>query len=335
MSRTLPASVFIIALIIIIFPTLLARSCRPEEIEQPPAVDRRPIESPAGEIMLSVYRHDLNKIVEMSLEEYLVGVVAAEMPASFELEALKAQAVGARTYAFNQIRALGGRGCDKHPGADICTDSTHCQAWESEEQSLAKWPAREGPALMNKLRAAVRETAGEIVTYNGRPIDAVFHSHCGGHTENSEDVWSAALPYLRAVPCPFCDGTRWSRTKHEFTGAEFARAILPYVSAVPVSSSGRPLLDAPSRTAGGRIRTLRVAGEAVAGRDFRSALKLPSTNFSWEFKGDKVIFTAKGHGHGVGLCQYGADGLAKQGKTHDYILRYFYSGVKLGSISRQ
>ncbi|MDW7651938.1 MAG: stage II sporulation protein D [Bacillota bacterium] len=334
MNRALPIILLILIFLIVALPSMLARSCRPPAVERPPAVDRTPIESPAGEITLNVFNHHTNQSDDISLEEYLVGVVAAEMPASFELEALKAQAIVARTYTVTQMRSYGGKGCDKHPGSpDICTDHTHCQAWESEEKSLGKWDAAEAPENLNKIRQAVRETAGQVIHHNGLTIDAVFHAHCGGHTENSEDVWSAALPYLRAVDCPYCAGTRWSKTEHSFTGSEFAQAMLPYVSAVPVSASGRPLIDAPVRTATGRIKTLTIAGESIGGRDIRAALRLPSTNFTWQIDGDTITFTNRGYGHGVGLCQYGADGMAKAGKTYEEIIHHFYTGVNLIPLS--
>lgn len=334
MSRFLTVFLILLILIVIALPSLLARGCNPPVIERPPAVDRTPIISPAGEILITVYNHNTKQLEEMELEEYLVGVVAAEMPAAFNLEALKAQAVVARTYTVNQMLAFGGKGCDKHPGADICTDSTHCQAWDGEEKLLAKWPSDEAGINLNKLRDAVRQTAGEVALHDGKLIDAVFHANCGGQTENSEDVWSAALPYLRGKNCPYCDNTRWSKTEVTYTGAEFTQMILPYVSALPVSATGRPLLDAAVRTSSGRIRQLSIAGETVTGRDFRSALKLPSTNVTWQISGENVTFTSKGYGHGAGLCQYGADGMAASGKTYQQIIEYYYTDVFVNPLIR-
>ncbi|NLZ93184.1 MAG: stage II sporulation protein D [Firmicutes bacterium] len=317
--------------LIIILPTLIARGCSGEEVRTPVEIDRSPIISPAGEITLKVFNHQSEELVEMPLEEYLVGVVAAEMPASFAVEALKAQAVVARTYTVNQMLAFGGKGCDRHAGADICTNSAHCQAWESEKSSLAKWQG-EGAEYLNKIRSAVGATAGKVITHEGRLIDAVFHSTCGGHTENSEDVWSTALPYLRSVACNFCTDSRWTETQHEFTAAAFSEAIVPYVSALPVSASGRPLLEQGVRSATGRLKSVLIAGETVTGRDFRTAFKLPSTNVTWQITDKKITFTAKGYGHGVGLCQYGANGLAKQGKTYTEIIEHYYTGVAVTDI---
>ncbi len=329
MGRTVPLILLLLFFVIIVLPAVAVRSCRRVAPPPPPAIDRAPIISPAGEITVRVFRDDLQETVAMPLEEYLVGVVAAEMPAAFAKEALKAQAVVARTYTANQMKIFGGPGCLHHPGDDICTVAGHCQAYETEEESLGKWKASEAAANYNKIREAVRETAGLVIVYQGNLTDAVFHSTCGGHTENSENVWSAALPYLRGVPCGFCDGTRWSETEHVFTSARFARAMLPYVTAVPVSVAGHALLSSPERTATGRVLTLRVAGETVRGRDFRSALGLPSTNFTWHQDSEKVVFKCRGYGHGVGLCQYGADGQARAGRTFVEIIAHYYTGTRV------
>lgn len=332
MSKTLPLAVISIIIIIIVLPATLARGCR--GVHAPPQeIDRSPIISPAGEQAIKVYLHEEGKTVSMSLEEYLVGVVAAEMPASFELEALKAQAVVARTYVARQLPAFGGTGCSDTPGADVCTNPAHCQAWDTESRILARWEEKDAVGYLNKIRRAVRETAGLIITHDNLPVEAVYHSTCGGHTEDSENVWSNALPYLRGVPCPYCESSRWRQTRHTFTSAEFSAAVLPLVSVVPVSAAGTPLLSSADRSPSGRVNTLKVAGQTVSGRDLRGALNLPSTNFTWQTEGGKITFTVKGYGHGVGLCQYGADGMAKSGHDFGEILRYYYTGIELESLA--
>ena len=329
-----PALILLLILIIVL-PAFVVRSCRTPINEPPPEVDVSPIESPAGEITLQVYNHHQDQVQTMTLEEYLVGVVAAEMPASFDLEALKAQAVVARTYTVNQMLSYGGKGCDKHgTDVDICTDFSHCQAWQTQEESLNKWSEDEGSLYLNKIRQAVRETAGEVALHQNQLIDSVFHAHCGGYTENSEDVWVAAVPYLRSVPCPYCEGTRWSETEHQFSSEQFAQKMLPYVSAVSVSANSQPLLADPIRTATGRVKELSISGEMVSGRDLRTALSLPSTNFTWQISGDMLVFTNKGYGHGVGLCQYGADGMAKSDKNYKEIIEYFYTDVTVETLSQ-
>jgi stage II sporulation protein D len=333
MSKTLSMAVFFLTAVIIVLPALIVRGCNVPAGALPLPRKHTPLADLSAEILIRVFRTDQGEVVTMTLDEYLAGVVAAEMPASFDPEALKAQAVVARTYAVRRLAAFGGQGCGRHPGADICTDFAHCQAWEPEEKSLGKWPAAEAQGYLRKIRRAVQETSGLIIVSGGQPVDAVFHAHCGGHTENSEEVWSAASPYLRGVPCPYCQGSRWWETTHEFSGAQFTGYLLPYVSALPVSAAGRPLLDGAQRTATGRVRFLSVGGEQLSGRDFRAALELPSTKFSWRFAGDSVIFTTRGFGHGVGLCQYGADGQARAGKSYREIIHFYYTGVEIVPIS--
>jgi stage II sporulation protein D len=329
MSKTLSMAVFFLTAVIIVLPSLIGRGCNMPAGALPLPRQRSLQADLAEEVNIRLFRAELGEVVTLPLDEYLVGVVAAEMPASFAPEALKAQAVVARTYAVSRLAAFGGQGCSRHPGADICDDFAHCQAWEPEEKSLAKWPAGEAQGYLQRIRRAVQETSGQIIVAGGQPIDAVFHAHCGGHTENSEDVWTSASSYLRGVPCPYCEGSRWWETTQEFSGAQFAGALLPYVSALPVSAAGRPLLDGVLRTATGRVRTLRVGGEQLRGRDLRAALELPSTKFSWRISGDSVIFTTRGFGHGVGLCQYGADGQARAGKSYREIINFYYRGVEI------
>ena len=333
MKRLLAVVLCLVIVLLIGLPALLIRACGgTEKTPPPPDSDDEPLSQPDGELTLTIYQHQSGELLELTLEEYLVGVLAAEMPASFALEALKAQAVVARTYTVKKMPAFGGTGCDKHPGADICTDSTHCQAWQSQAEARARWPQQEAAGYEQKLRTAVRATAGQVITHEGKLIEAVFHSTCGGQTENSEDVWSTAQPYLRSVSCTYCSGSRWYKTTHEVSSADFAAAVVPYVAAVPVSASGRALLGSAHRSASGRIKSLLIAGETVSGRDFRTALKLPSTNVQWEIKEDKIIFTAQGYGHGVGLCQYGAAGLAAAGSSYPEIIDHYYTDVKVTSL---
>ncbi|NLM51729.1 MAG: stage II sporulation protein D [Firmicutes bacterium] len=333
MQRALASFFLFMLFLLIILPSILARGCSLRTPQQEPSVilEKTPISSPAGEIMVKVYRHDLEEVVEMPLEEYLVGVVAAEMPAAFALEALKAQAVSARTYTVKQMLIFGGAGCSRHPGADICTDPEHCQAWVDDEKILAKWPREDAAQNYAKIRTAVQETAGQVLTYEEEYIEAVFHAHCGGHTANSEEVWAAALPYLRGKVCNYCAGTRWSQTEYVFTPEKFIQALGDRFAALPVAAGELPL-QAPERTASGRIKSLRIAGETVSGKDLRQALDLPSTRIFWTYEDQNIKFTVHGYGHGVGLCQYGAGGMAQGGKTYAEILQYYYTGVNLVTL---
>ncbi|MCL5039915.1 MAG: stage II sporulation protein D [Firmicutes bacterium] len=305
----------------IILPALLTRGCLVSPSKKAP--------QPRGGITLitiKVYLEKEKRILEMPLEEYLMGVVAAETPASFEPEALKAQAVAARTYALKRMRQFGGRGSQEHPGADICTDPQHGQAWVSWPELTRIW-GNNYTTYRKKVEEAVLSTSGLVIVYNGFLIDPVFHSTSGGRTENSEDVWSEKVPYLRSVVCDYDRHSPYYQTTLEMTLREMARKLGNAVPTSTLSNGGG--LRVLERSDTGRIKTIRVGGQEMKGTDFRTALGLPSTNFTWEYQGDKIRFTVRGYGHGVGMSQYGADGLARNGKNYIEILQYFYTGVKI------
>ncbi|MBO8126107.1 MAG: stage II sporulation protein D [Firmicutes bacterium] len=282
-------------------------------------------------------------LVQMDLEEYIKGVVAAEMPANFELEALKAQAVAARTYAVRKMRANGGPGCDKHPGADICTDPSHGQAWVSFEDLKRRYGFFTNLRVLAKIDKAVEETRGIVATYAGRPIDAIYHSNSGGVTEDSENVWGNYIPYLRSVKTSLPPHERVIDRKTfsisqissllgvNLAKADLARArqLLPGESIPVTGGQNRPQLEVLERSKSGRVVSLYLGGVKVRGIDFRQRLGLKSTNFTWTVHGDEVTFTTLGNGHGVGMCQYSANAMARAGVTYDRILKHFYTGIDL------
>ncbi|UNC93656.1 stage II sporulation protein D [Candidatus Contubernalis alkaliaceticus] len=280
-----------------------------------------------GELTIQVWHHQEKQIREMPLEEYVAGVVAAEMPASFEPEALKAQAVIARTYALGQTLTSGGRGCDNHPSADICTSDQHCQAWISREDVEEKWSEQKREEYWGKIVSAVQGTQGMVVTYHGEPVDAVFHSTCGGHTDNSEEVWSASAPYLKGVECSYCQHSPWAQKETIYSLNEFSELMSHFPKASPVSAYSTPTFLSVNRSSTERLMTLQVNDLTLTGHELRNLLSLPSTRVSWKVEQNKIVFTTKGFGHGVGLCQYGADGMAKEGYDYREILKHYYQGV--------
>ncbi|MCR4397651.1 MAG: SpoIID/LytB domain-containing protein, partial [Firmicutes bacterium] len=173
-------------------------------------LDLTPRARPPGEIRLSgplnvrVLVHSREQVEDIPLERYVVGVVAAEMPAEFAPEALKAQAVAARTYVAKRMRSFGGAGSPEHPEADICTDAAHGQAWMTEDEMRRTWGPLNFGRYLSKIEQAVESTAGLIMTFDGLPVDPVYHSTSGGPTEDAQDVWGNPVPYLRSVPCDFC-----------------------------------------------------------------------------------------------------------------------------------
>jgi len=287
-------------------------------------------EKACGHRQLKLYITQRQEIVTLDLEDYVAGVVMAEMPASFELEALKAQAVVARTYVLHQMRSNGGTGCNKGPQpADICSDSTHCQAWIDPEEKVKRWPEDQRDEYLEKVRRAVTETAGEVAVFQGELIEAVYHSTCAGRTETSAAIWSGgSVPYLQSVDCPFCPHSPYYRKELLLPMETLKAAFGPQMVLADGPGTSSPL-EVISKTPGGRVGLLQVYNTRIEGIEVRRLLDLPSTNFTWETRGSGMLFVTRGHGHGVGMCQYGADGAAASGKTYREIIRHYYHGVEI------
>jgi len=292
--------------LIIGVPILLVRSCTFSFF------------SPRKVPLVSLWDEQAQTLRSMTLEEYVQGVVAAEMPASFHLEALKAQAVAARTYAYRRI--LRGETIPDHPDAHLSSDYSSGQAWVSWSEFLARFGLIEGRHLQRRIQAAVKQTAGVIAVYNDEPILAVYHSTSGGRTENSEHYWSEALPYLRSVADPF-----GASSPHNYSTAVFSLAELAARMDVDRAQDIRIVERYPS----GRVKTLEVGGKWFSGRTARQRLGLKSTWFSVEVTGSEVVFSVWGYGHGVGMSQYGAQGMAAQGYGYKEILKYYYHDIDL------
>ena len=262
--------------------------------------------------------------VTMDMQEYLVGVVAAEMPASFQEEALKAQAVAARTYAM--YCALG----QKHGEAQVCTDYTCCQAWQGEEALRQKWGG-DYDACSQKIRAAVEATAGQYLSYEGQPVFAAFHSSSAGATEDCGQVWNPS-PYLVSVSSPetaedvpnfvstvdctpldFRDTLLYAHPEADFTGEESG-----WIGEVRLDGSGR-------------VASAVLGGVSMKGTELRQLFGLRSTAFCLEYTGESFRFTVTGYGHGVGMSQYGANVMAREGGTYTGILAHYYPGTVLVS----
>lgn len=279
------------------------------------------------DLPVRLYLKEENKTITLALEEYIKGVVAGEMPAHFHPEALKAQAVAARTVAVRRLKRFGGTG---YPGtaADLSNDVHDSQAWLSKKQLIAKWGLWGYYHNWSKIAAAVEATAGLVLTYNGELIDALYHSTSGPRTANPEEVWGAPVPYLKSVPCSFDQHSPRYRQEQVFT-VEALLSALGNGGEMPATGFSLRILD---RTASGRVNRVQIGEKVYRGVDLRSCLGLASTNFTVQRQEDKVIFTTIGYGHGVGLCQYGADGLAKEGKTFQEILHYYYRGVEIRKL---
>lgn len=278
--------------------------------------------------VVSVYDHRADQMLSLDLETYLAGVVAAEMPVSFSLEALKAQAVAARTYTIYHM--LHG-GC-RASGADVCTDSSCCQAYRSDERLKESW-SDDYRKNKEKIQRAVDETAGEVLLYEGEPIDALYHSASGGHTEDVEDVYAEALAYLRGVPSTAETGTARLAGEKSFGRAEFAALVngkWPEAKLDADNLAGE--IEITAYTGGGRVKSVRLGKTTVTGRALRALLSLDSTLFSFTVARDNVVFYTKGYGHGVGMSQTGANAMALGGRGYREILAYYYTDVRFATI---
>ncbi len=290
--------------------------------------ERQPMREDDGKIR--VYLHEEDRIEEMTMNDYLVGALAAEMPAAFNEEALKAQAVAARTYATAHMVRYGGRG---YKGADVSTDYRVHQGYISEAKQREKWGDKYD-TYREKMHRAVRATAGEVATYDGKLIRALYHSSCGGRTASSQEVWDKALPYLVSVRCDWdADAPRY-REEKRVSFADIAANLGEEATAMAASADGSDIVRVVNRTESGRADLVRIGGQNYAGHDVRGKLALRSANFTARADGDGIIFTTVGYGHGVGLCQYGANGMAKAGCSYRDILAHYYQGIAVQPIEQ-
>ena len=255
-------------------------------------------------------------------------VVAAEMPVQYELEALKAQAVVARTYTVYKITTS-----HKHQDADICDKSTCCQAWISKENRLNKWKEEERINNWNKIIQAVNCTAGEIITYQGKPINAFFHSNSGGKTEVPYYVWGGTgYPYLQVVETVGENNYSQYQSKAKFTKEEFIKKIKEKYLNFEIDWKNETCITILKRDASDRIETVKIGNLNLSGVEARKLLGLRSANFTVDIHDNIVEFKVIGYGQGVGMSQTGADSLAKQGYHYDEIIKHFYKGVETFSI---
>lgn len=281
-----------------------------------------PIESGS----VSVFFSDEGRTEEMDINEYLKCVVAAEMPADFEAEALKAQAVAARTYLYSHIeQAQKGNIAEGHNGAAVCTDSSHCQAYISADERRKSW-GDAADANWEKVSGAVESTTGEIMTYNGETISAVFHSTSSGSTEAAVDVWGSDVPYLQSVASVGDEQSPKYKSEVSMSEAEFKNIAEDKVDGVDWSKG---VVTDIARSGAGGIISLKLGGIEVKGTDFRTIFDLRSTNVEIINENGSVKMSVKGYGHGVGMSQYGANYLASQGKKYEGILKTYYTDVKI------
>lgn len=248
------------------------------------------------------------EIEELPLDEYLYGVVSAEMPANYEKEALKAQAVVARTYTIYKI--IKG---SKHENANICDDASCCEAWISKEDRLAKWNEEERQANWKKIVSAVEETKGKIITYNNEPINAFFHASSGGTTEIPSNVWGGnGYPYLQVVATAGEDAYSQYSSEVTLTREELLQKIKEYHQNIEIDFTNDEEIKILEYTDSGRVKTIKFGNIEIPGTEARTIFGLKSAMFTIEKNEENIIFKVIGYGHGVGMSQTGADSLAKR-----------------------
>ena len=270
-----------------------------EEVEKPSVTEQQ----------VTVYRSN-GTVITLSLEEYLIGVVGAEMPASFPMEALKAQAVVARTYALKKIES-GGK----------LTDTVSTQSYKDNNELKKLWGSS-FDTYYQKIKTAVTATKGLSIYYQGKYIDAVYHSTSNGKTQDAAYVWGNRVPYLKSVD------SSWDKEATSYL-REVSKDFTNVLNLLGVNINDDISFEILSRDYSGRVEKVRVGDQTFSGVEFRNLLGLRSADFDLSLENGNLIITTRGYGHGVGMSQYGASGMAKAGYTYQQILKHYYTGVSI------
>ncbi len=268
------------------------------------------------------------KVEEMDTQKYICGVVAAEMPVEFNSEALKAQAVDAYTYALRRIAQEKQSPDSTHKGASLCTNSAHCCAYLSVDELKTKWGSH-FTLNWKKITDAVQTVFGKAMFYQDEPVAAVFHSISAGVTENAKDIWGTDVAYLQEVESPGDKLAPGYLSKVTVKQEDFKTKISAKWKDANLTTTPDKWVTEITRSKAGSVLTCKVGGVAVTGGEIREVFNLRSTNFEISFSNKTFNFSVKGYGHGVGLSQYGADYMARQGKKWDEILKYYYVGIEI------
>ena len=267
---------------------------------------------------IRVKRNQTNIIETIPLESYIVGVLAGEMPIDFDLEALKAQAVASRSYALKRMEY------NKDKEYDV-VDTILNQVYLDEEYLKNAW-GNNYVKNINKLRKAVNETIDEYLEYNGSIVDAMFFSTSNGYTEDSELVFNFECDYLRSVDSP------WDSEVSSAYLTTKTISLTEFYDKLNLSYDKNLNIEIIKRSNTNRILLLKINNQEFSGTDVYNKLSLRSTDFTIELYGDTIKLTTKGYGHGVGMSQYGALGMAKKGYTYEEILKHYYQNVSITKL---
>jgi len=319
-------SVFLITtlmMIILVIPTLIVIPFGSEDEHEAASLETKaePVaELATSPVSVAVMRDAYDEVEDVDLEEYVVRVVASEMPAEFEVEALKAQALAARTYIVNHKLYT-----DDSDEYDV-TDTVMHQVYKDDYELQKEWGS-DYEWKLNKITEAVNATQGEILTHNDAPITPAFFSTSNGYTENSEDYWENELPYLRSVESHWDEDSPKFMDQKTFSVEQLEEALeidLPYNEAFQIEVT---------RTESERVDQLALNGNEISGREVREKLELQSSDFSIKQRDNHLIFTTKGYGHGIGMSQYGANGMAEEGNSYQEIVEYYYNDIEISTVT--
>ncbi len=329
MKKIILLSLVVLLSAMILIPVIIVEGWKDTEISKRMLEEKIELQTATGKnIPIKVYRTSLHTIETYYLEEYVRGVIAAEMPIDFELEALKAQAVAARTYIVK--RMLEKKFSDVPDGA-VISDSVNHQVFLSDEEIRKRWGLQYTEKI-SKLNQAINETVGQVITYQGSPILALYFSTSNGYTENAEDYWGTEVPYLKSVVSPWDVDTEKFEKTTTVTLQTLDNTL--HIISIPAIQTNQSWIKIIEETAGHRVKQIKIGDKIFSGRELREKLGLASTSFTWEINENKIIFHTKGYGHGVGMSQYGANGMAKEGKTAQEIIAYYYKGVEITDIEK-
>lgn len=259
--------------------------------------------------MVTIYRSN-GTVIEKELEDYIVGVVAAEMPASFNVEALKAQSVIARTYTLRKLNK-----------GEVLTDTVSTQAFIDESEMKTKWGS-DYSKYYNKIKSAVNATKGQYLTYNGEYIDAVYHSTSNGKTEDAANVWGNSIPYLKSVD------SSWDKSASSYlkiNNKEFNTVM----NILGININENTEISILSRNESGRVSEVKIGDSIYSGVELRNKLGLRSADFDITIENGNFTIITRGYGHGVGMSQYGANGMVNAGYNYKDIIKHYYTGVKI------
>ena len=331
--RTVVATALILLLVVFLGPMLFLGG-PPEDPEEDPLptatlpIDRTAITPGSDASRLVRVRMEDGTAATLTLADYLWRVVAAEMPASFEREALRAQAVTARTYTLYQM----GIGTNpNHPEADMCTDIACCQAYLDPDQAAANW-GDGASAYAAKITDAVSSTDGQAIFYEGALIDAVFFSSAAGRTLDAVEVWGGSVPYLTGVESPEGEEVPNYHTTVAVSLEDFRETFLAQYPQADLSGDPSGWFQSLRPTSSGGVNTVEVGGVVVKGSELRSLFGLRSAHFTVTAGAEGVAFSVTGYGHGVGMSQYGANAMARAGASWQEILEHYYTGVTIAPL---